>query len=177
MQTGSACRKNNKIPNEQPAFGCQQAFGSHSHSLTNKLFSSFFFTSLTWAFRMHDENGTFSWFSNVFHHFRVRWSKYTTVIPNPQNQPLPMPLSCVKQNFPSPSTFNPHPTPPTTHIHGPPPLPNQDPSACATQLAGYTSWSHKPPFWPKINFANWHSHSPQIWCFCLNVPLQNNQTL
>ena len=38
--------KNNKIPNEQPAFGCQPAFGSHSQSLTNKLFSSFFFMSL-----------------------------------------------------------------------------------------------------------------------------------
>ena len=51
--------KNNKIPNEQPAFGCQPDFGSHSHLLTNKLFSSIFFTSLTWAVCMNDEKGTF----------------------------------------------------------------------------------------------------------------------
>ena len=52
------------IPNEQPAFG------SHSQSLTNKLYSLFFFMSLTCASRMHDGKGTFSWFSNSFHHFR-----------------------------------------------------------------------------------------------------------
>ena len=43
-----------KIPNEQPAIGCQPAFGSHSQSLKNKLFSSFFFMRLTWASRAHD---------------------------------------------------------------------------------------------------------------------------
>ena len=36
-------------PNEQTVFGCQPAFGSHSQSLTNKLFSSFFFVSLSCA--------------------------------------------------------------------------------------------------------------------------------
>ena len=41
--------KNNKIPNEQPAFRCQPAFRSHSQSLTNKLFSSFLFVSLSYA--------------------------------------------------------------------------------------------------------------------------------
>ena len=41
--------KNFKIPNEQPAFRCQPDFGSHSQSLTNKLFSSFFFASLSCA--------------------------------------------------------------------------------------------------------------------------------
>ena len=59
MHMRSACRKknkkqqkttkNNKIPNEQPAFRCLPAFGIHSQSLTNKLFLSF---------------------SNVFDHFR-----------------------------------------------------------------------------------------------------------
>ena len=38
--------KNNKFPNEQPAFGCQPAIESHSQSLTNKLFSSVFFVFL-----------------------------------------------------------------------------------------------------------------------------------
>ena len=38
--------KNNKIPNEQPAFRCRPAFRSHSKLLTNKLFSSFFFIFL-----------------------------------------------------------------------------------------------------------------------------------
>ena len=52
-------RKMKKIPNEQPAFGCQPAFGSHSQLLTNKLFSSFFFTSLTWASHTYDEKGAF----------------------------------------------------------------------------------------------------------------------
>ena len=74
--------KNNKISNEQPAFRCQPAFGSHSQLLTNKLFSSFIFMHLTWASRTHDGKGTFSSFSNVFDRFRacVRWSKYTTII-------------------------------------------------------------------------------------------------
>ena len=60
--------KNNqkhKIPNEQPAFGCQPAFRSHSQSLTNKLFSSFFLMSITWASSVHNEKGTFSWFLNA----------------------------------------------------------------------------------------------------------------
>ena len=56
----------NKIPNEQPSFGCQTALGSHSQSQTNKLFSSFFFTSLSYAWWKR----YFLWFSNVFHHFR-----------------------------------------------------------------------------------------------------------
>ena len=56
-------KKNDKNPNEQPDFGCQPAFGSHSQSLTNKLFSLFFFMRLTWASHMHDGKGTF------FHHF------------------------------------------------------------------------------------------------------------
>ena len=51
--------KFNKIPNEQPAFRCQPAFWSHSQSLTNKLFSSFFFVSLSYASRAHDEKRTF----------------------------------------------------------------------------------------------------------------------
>ena len=51
--------RNNKIPNEQSAFGCQPAFASHSQSLTNKLFSLFFFMGLTWASRPHDRKGTF----------------------------------------------------------------------------------------------------------------------
>ena len=52
-----SCRKsteNNKIKNEQPPFKCQPAFGSHSQSLTNQFFSSFFFVSLSCASRMHD---------------------------------------------------------------------------------------------------------------------------
>ena len=64
----------NKIPNEQPAFECQPAFGSHSQSLTNKLFSSFFFMSLSHAW----------WKRYFFYDFRmffIYWSKYTTVIP------------------------------------------------------------------------------------------------
>ena len=68
-----SCRKkykNNKIPNEQPAFRCQPAFGSHSQLLTNKLFSSFFFISLSCASHAHDEKGTFYSFLNVFDHFR-----------------------------------------------------------------------------------------------------------
>ena len=48
-----------KIPNEEPAFRCQPAFGSHSQSLTNKLFFSIFFIGLSWAFCAHDEKGTF----------------------------------------------------------------------------------------------------------------------
>ena len=58
----SSCRnkdKNNKIPNEQPTVRCQPAFGSHSHSLTNKLFFSFFFAGLLCASLGHDEKGTF----------------------------------------------------------------------------------------------------------------------
>ena len=35
-----------KKANVQPAFRCQPAFGSHSQSLTNKLFSLFFFMRL-----------------------------------------------------------------------------------------------------------------------------------
>ena len=66
----SKMMKNIWMPNKQPPFGCQPAFGSHSQWLTNKLFSSFFFMSLTWASRAYDEKGTFSWFSNDFHRFR-----------------------------------------------------------------------------------------------------------
>ena len=62
--------KKNKILNEQPGFGCQPAFKSHSQSLTNKLFSSIFFMILTWTLHTHDGKGTFSWFLNVFHRFR-----------------------------------------------------------------------------------------------------------
>ena len=81
-------RKWYKIPNEQPAFGCQPAFGSHSQSLTNKLFSSFFFVRLTWASCMC------AWWKRYFFiifqclslfltmqtHAQacIRWSKYTT---------------------------------------------------------------------------------------------------
>ena len=54
----------NKILNVQPAFG------SHSQSLPNKLFSSFFFMSLTWALIRMMEKVLFSWFSNVFYSFR-----------------------------------------------------------------------------------------------------------
>ena len=42
--------KNKENPQELPAFSCQPAFGSHSQSLINKLFSSFFYMSLMWAF-------------------------------------------------------------------------------------------------------------------------------
>ena len=49
------------------SFWVQPAFGSHSQSLTNKLFSSFLFVCLTWASRMHDKKDTlfmiFEWFS------------------------------------------------------------------------------------------------------------------
>ena len=80
--------KNNKIPNEQPAFRCQPAFGSHSQSLTNKLFSLFFFMRPTWASRAHDEKGTFFIifrcflsFSTIRMHAQacIGWSKYTTI--------------------------------------------------------------------------------------------------
>ena len=57
-------KKFNKIPNEQPAFRCQPAFRSYSQSLTNKLFSSFFFMSLTWASHVHN----FLMFFIVFDH-------------------------------------------------------------------------------------------------------------
>ena len=79
--------KNNKIPNEQPAFGCQPALGSHSQSLTNKLFSSFIFVSFMWASHVHDEKGTFLLIFECFLSFStmqthvqacVCWSKYTT---------------------------------------------------------------------------------------------------
>ena len=66
--------KKNKIPNEQPAFGCQLAFGSHSQLLTTKIFlhfSLFFCMSLTWAFRTHDGKGTF------FIIFQCFWSFLT----------------------------------------------------------------------------------------------------
>ena len=81
-------RKWYKIPNEQPAFGCQPAFGSHSQSLTNELFSSFFLMRLTWASCMC------AWWKRYFFiifqclslfltmqtHAQacIRWSKYTT---------------------------------------------------------------------------------------------------
>ena len=64
-------RMKNKNPNEQPAFRCQPDFGSHSQTLTNKLFSSFSFMRLTRASRAHDGKGTFSSFWNVFHCFRT----------------------------------------------------------------------------------------------------------
>ena len=79
--------KNNKKPNEQPAFRCQPALGSHSQSLTNKLFFSFFFVSLTRASRAHDEKGTFLLIFKCFWSFStmpmhaqacICWSKYTT---------------------------------------------------------------------------------------------------
>ena len=38
-----------KTTNEQPAFGCWPAFGSHSQLLTNWLFSLFFYMSLSCA--------------------------------------------------------------------------------------------------------------------------------
>ena len=72
---------------EQPAFGCQPAIESHSQLLTNKLFSSFFFVSLLWASRVHDEKDTFFmivkcfWlFSTMRTHAQacIHWSKYTT---------------------------------------------------------------------------------------------------
>ena len=76
MHMRRPCRKKNKIPNEQPVFGCQPTFGSHSHSRTNKLFSSFFFMSITFASRTHDGKGTFFM---IFERFScVRWSEYTT---------------------------------------------------------------------------------------------------
>ena len=55
--------KNNKIPNEQPAFGCQPAFGSHSQSLyINTQHSSLFHETIkTWIF------GNI-WFVNVLFH-------------------------------------------------------------------------------------------------------------
>ena len=58
--------KNYKNPNERPAFGCQPAFGSHSQSLTNKLFSSIFFMRLTWASHANDEKVTFYHFWMFF---------------------------------------------------------------------------------------------------------------
>ena len=60
----------NKIPNEQPALSCQPVFGSHSQSLTNKLFSSFFFVSLLCASRVHNEKGIFYSFSSVYDCFQ-----------------------------------------------------------------------------------------------------------
>ena len=67
----------NKIPNEQPAFGCQPAFGSHSQSLTNNIFSSFFFIFLPYSScALHEplvrmmEKILFSLFSNVFDRFQ-----------------------------------------------------------------------------------------------------------
>ena len=65
-----ACRKkykNKKIPNEQPAFSCQPAFVSHSQSLTKKLFSLFFFVSLSCASR---KRYFFHLFFIFFCHFR-----------------------------------------------------------------------------------------------------------
>ena len=79
--------KHNKIPNEQPGFGCQPAFRSHSQLLTNKLFSLFFIESLSWASRVHDKKGTFLLIFECFRSFStirthaqacLRWSKYTT---------------------------------------------------------------------------------------------------
>ena len=75
--TSCAWCKNNKILNEQPAFGCQPAFGSHSQSLTNKLFSS----CVLHEPLMHMmKKILFSSFSNIFFFLDqcVSWSKYTT---------------------------------------------------------------------------------------------------
>ena len=54
----------NKIPNEQPAFKCQPAFGSHSQLLTNNFFFIFphaFYMSLLCT----------RWKRYFFHHFRM----------------------------------------------------------------------------------------------------------
>ena len=53
--------KNNKIPNKQPASACQPAFENHSQSLTNNVFSSFFFLSLSCAW----------WKGYFFHNFQM----------------------------------------------------------------------------------------------------------
>ena len=74
-----SCRKNNKIPNEQPAFGCQPAFDSLSQLLT-WLTYNFFLRFSSWA--LHEplihmmKKVLFSWFLNVC--ACVRWSKFTT---------------------------------------------------------------------------------------------------
>ena len=74
------------ISNEQPAFGCQPAFGSHSQSLTNKLFLRF----SAWAIRepLMIKKGMFLTIFECFSLFStmqmytlacVGWLKYTTI--------------------------------------------------------------------------------------------------
>ena len=65
----------NKSPNKQPAFG------SHSHSLTNKLFSSFFIKSLSCAWWKRYFFTHFQVFFIVFDHANacVCWSKYSFI--------------------------------------------------------------------------------------------------
>ena len=60
--------KNFKIPNEQPAFRCQPDFGSHSQSLTNKLFSSVSSCALHEPLVHMMVKVLFSSFLNVFDH-------------------------------------------------------------------------------------------------------------
>ena len=77
IRRSSRKTKKNEIPKEQPAFGCQPAFGSHSESLTNKLFSVFLHAS-------HMSLSCAWWKRYFFQHFTmffiVCWSKYTTLV-------------------------------------------------------------------------------------------------
>ena len=61
-------RMKNKNPNEQPAFRCQPDFGSHSQSLTNKLFSSVSSCALHEPLVHMMVKVLFSSFLNVFDH-------------------------------------------------------------------------------------------------------------
>ena len=81
MHTRGSCKANEE---KRPAFGCQPSFGSHSQSLTSKLFSSFFFMSLLlawWKRYFFHDFWMFILFSTMEMHAQacVGWSNYTTI--------------------------------------------------------------------------------------------------